>query len=152
MADLKDTLRADLTTAMKARDSFRTGVLRMVLTAIHTEEVAGDEARELSHDEEESLIGREVRKRKESAAMYDAGNRPELAAKERAEVDLLSSYLPVPLTEAELDHIVAEEVAALGEGASMRQMGQVIKAVNARIKGRADGSVVAAKVKSALTI
>ncbi|HPZ50539.1 MAG TPA: GatB/YqeY domain-containing protein [Propionibacteriaceae bacterium] len=152
MADLKDTLRADLTTAMKARDSFRTGVLRMVLTAIHTEEVAGDEARELSHDEEESLIGREVRKRKESAEMYDAGNRPELAAKERAEVDLLSTYLPAPLTEAELDHIVAEEVAALGEGASMRQMGQVIKAVNARIKGRADGSVVAAKVKSALTI
>ncbi|HOB04716.1 MAG TPA: GatB/YqeY domain-containing protein, partial [Propionibacteriaceae bacterium] len=132
MADLKDTLRADLTTAMKARDSFRTGVLRMVLTAIHTEEVAGDEARELSHDEEESLIGREVRKRKESAEMYDAGNRPELAAKERAEVDLLSTYLPAPLTEAELDHIVAEEVAALGEGASMRQMGQVIKAVNAR--------------------
>jgi len=152
MADLKDTLRADLTTAMKARDSFRTGVLRMVLTAIHTEEVAGDEARELSHDEEESLIGREVRKRKESAEMYDAGNRPELAAKERAEVDLLSTYLPAPLTEAELDHIVAEEVAALGEGASMRQMGQVIKAVNARVKGRADGSAVAAKVKSALTI
>lgn len=150
MADLKDTLRADLTTAMKARDSFRTGVLRMVLTAIHTEEVAGDEARELSHDEEESLIGREVRKRKESAEMYDAGNRPELAAKERAEVDLLSTYLPAPLTEAELDHIVAEEVAALGEGASMRQMGQVIKAVNARVKGRADGSAVAAKVKAAL--
>lgn len=152
MADLKDTLRADLTTAMKARDSFRTGVLRMVLTAIHTEEVAGDEARELSHDEEESLLGREVRKRKESAEMYDAGNRPELAAKERAEVDLLSTYLPAPLTEAELDHIVAEEVAALSEGASMHQMGQVIKAVNARVKGRADGSVVAAKVKSALTI
>ncbi len=150
MADLKDRLRADLTTAMKARDTFRTGVLRMVLSAIHTEEVAGDAARELSHDEEEALIGREVRKRKESAEAYDAGHRPELAAKERAEVELLAVYLPAELTEVELDAIVAEEVAAVGEGASMRQMGQVIKAVNARTKGRADGSTIAAKVKAAL--
>jgi len=91
-----------------------------------------------------------VRKRKESAELYTTGNRPELAEKELAEVELLSAYLPTALTEAEVDAIVAEEVAALGEGASMKQMGQVIKAVHARAKGRAEGAVVAAKVKAAL--
>jgi len=150
MAALKDQLRSDLTTSMKARDSFRTGVLRMVISAIQTEEVAGTSARELTAEEELAIVGREVRKRKESAELYTSGNRPELAAKELAEVELLGEYLPTALTEAEVDAIVAEEVAGLGEGASMKQMGQVIKAVNARAKGRAEGSVIAAKVKAAL--
>jgi hypothetical protein len=150
MAALKAQLRTDLTTSMKARDAFRTGVIRMVLSAIQTEEVAGASARELSEDEERAILGREVRKRKESAELYETGNRPELAAKELAEVELLGTYLPTALTEAEVDEIVAEEVAAAGEGVSMRHMGQVIKAVNARAKGRADGSVIAAKVKAAL--
>lgn len=150
MAALKDTLRSDLTTSMKARDTFRTGVLRMVLAAIQTEEVAGTSARELSGEEELAIVGREVRKRKESAELYTTGNRPELAAKELDEVELLNTYLPAGLSEAELDAIVAEEVAAAGEGVSMKQMGQVIKAVNARAKGRAEGGVIAAKVKAAL--
>jgi len=150
MAALKDQLRSELTTSMKARDSFRTSVLRMVISAIQTEEVAGTSARELTAEEELAIVGREVRKRKESAELYEAGNRPELASKELAEVELLSVYLPSALSEAEVDAIVAEEVAALGEGASMKQMGQVIKAVNARTKGRAEGSVIAAKVKAAL--
>ncbi len=150
MAALKDTLRADLTTSMKARDTFRTGVLRMVLSAIQTEEVAGTSARELTGEEELAIVGREVRKRKESAELYTQGNRPELAAKELEEVELLSTYLPAGLSEAELDAIVAEEVAAAGEGVSMKQMGQIIKAVNARAKGRAEGGVIAAKVKAAL--
>ncbi|HET7724509.1 MAG TPA: GatB/YqeY domain-containing protein, partial [Propionibacteriaceae bacterium] len=150
MAALKDQLRTDLTTAMKARDTFRTGVLRMVLSAIQTEEVAGASARELSEDEERAVVGREVRKRKESAELYQSGNRPELAEKELTEAELLTTYLPAALTEDELDAMVAEEVAALGEGASMKQMGAVIKAVNARAKGRAEGGVIAAKVKAAL--
>jgi uncharacterized protein YqeY len=150
MAALKAQLRTDLTTSMKARDAFRTGVIRMVLSAIQTEEVAGASARELSEEEERAILGREVRKRKESAELYETGNRPELAAKELAEVELLGTYLPTALTEAEVDEIVAEEVAAAGEGVSMKHMGQVIKAVNARAKGRADGSVIAAKVKAAL--
>ena len=150
MAALKAQLRSDLTTSMKARDTFRTGVLRMVISAIQTEEVAGTSARELTAEEELAIVGREVRKRKESAELYTAGNRPELASKELAEVELLNFYLPTALTEAEVDAIVAEEVAAIGDGASMKQMGQVIKAVNARAQGRAEGSVVAAKVKAAL--
>ena len=150
MAALKDQLRSELTTSMKARDSFRTSVLRMVISAIQTEEVAGTSARELTAEEELAIVGREVRKRKESAELYEAGNRPELASKELAEVELLSVYLPSALSEAEVDAIVAEEVAGLGEGASLKQMGQVITAVNARTKGRAEGSVIAAKVKAAL--
>jgi uncharacterized protein YqeY len=150
MAALKAQLRSDLTTSMKARDTFRTSVLRMVLSAIQTEEVSGTSARELTAEEELAIVGREVRKRKESAELYTAGNRPELAEKELAEVELLGEYLPAALTEAEVDAIVAEEVAGLGEGASMKQMGQVIKAVNAHAKGRAEGSVIAAKVKAAL--
>ena len=149
MAEVKDRLRADMTAAMKAKDSFTLGVLRMALAAIGNEEVAGEAARELSNDEEQAVIARQVRSRRESAQAYAAGNRPELAEKEGREADLLSAYIPAPLTEAEVDAIVAEEVAAI-EGATIKQMGLIIKAVNARTQGRADGSTVAAKVRSAL--
>ena len=150
MAALKDTLRSDLTQAMKQRDTFRTQVLRMTLSAIHTEEVAGKEARELSESEELAVVGREVRKRQESAEAYEAGNRPELAKKESDEAALLSAYLPAPLSEEELDAIVVDEVGKLAER-SMKAMGATIKAVNARVDGRAPGALVAAKVKAALS-
>ena len=149
MGELKDQLRVDLVTAMKAKDSFTTGVLRMAIAAIANEEVSGDVARELSIDEEQAVLTREARKRRESAEAYLGGNRPELAEKEEREAALLGTYLPAPLTPAELDQIVAEEVAAV-EGATLKQMGLIIKAVNARAQGRANGSEVAAKVKAAL--
>lgn len=149
MAELKDRLRADLTAAMKAKDSFTMGTLRMAIAAIANEEVAGTSARELSELDEQTVVTREVRKRRESAEAYAAGNRPELAAKEEQEATLLSVYIPAPLTEEELDQIVTEEVNA-ADGATLKQMGQIIKAVNARTQGRSDGSIVAAKVKAAL--
>lgn len=95
-------------------------------------------------------LPREARKRRESAEAYAAGNRMDLSDKEEREAELLATYLPAPLTEEELDGIVNEEVAAV-EGASMKQMGLIIKAVNARVQGRADGSTVAAKVKALLS-
>ncbi|MCL2784054.1 MAG: GatB/YqeY domain-containing protein [Propionibacteriaceae bacterium] len=150
MAEMKDRLRADLTAAMKAKDTFVTGVLRMAMAAIMNEEVAGTSARELTGDEELAIVTREVRKRRESAQAYRDGNRAELAEKEEREIEVLSVYLPAPLTEAELDQIVAEEVSAVDE-ASMKHMGLIIKAVNARAQGRADGSLVAAKVRAALS-
>jgi uncharacterized protein YqeY len=149
MAELKDQLRSDLTTAMKAKDTFTTGVLRMVLAAIANEEVAGDEARELSADEELTIITREARKRRESAEAYADGNRPELAEKETREAELLATYLPAPLSEDELDAIIAEEVSAVPD-ATIKQMGLIVKAVNARVQGRAEGSLVASKVKASL--
>ena len=151
MAELKDRLRTDLTAAMKEKDTFTTGVLRMAVAALMNEEVAGQVARQLTESEEQTIITREVRKRRESAEAYAAGNRPELAEKEDREADLLATYLPAPMTEAELDVIVAEEVAGV-EDATMKQMGMIIKAVSARTQGRADGSMVAAKVRAALSL
>ena len=151
MAELKDQLRRDLVTAMKAKDSFTTGVLRMAIAAIANEEVSGDTARELTQDEEQTVVTKEVRKRRDSAEAYAAGNRMDLAEKEEREADLLSAYLPAPLTEAELDAIIAEEIRAV-EGATLKQMGLIIRAVNARTQGRADGSQVASKVRASLGI
>jgi len=155
MSELADRMQADLVAAMKARDDLVRSTLRMAMTAIKNEEVAGTEARELSDNEVLGVLNREVAKRRDSAEAYTAGNRPELAEKELAEVEVLQRYLPAALTDAELDAIVVEEVAAAaaqaGEALTMRQMGLVIKAVNARAAGRAEGAKVAAKVKAALS-
>lgn len=154
MSELRDKIQVDLVTAMKAHDELTKSTLRMAVAAIKNEQVAGTQARELSDDEVLVVLNREVAKRRDSAEAYTAGNRPELAEKELAEVEVLQRYLPAALTDAELDAIVAEEVAAaaaaLGTSPSMKQMGQVIKAVNARAAGRAQGATVAAKVKAAL--
>lgn len=155
MSELQDQLQTDMIAAMKAKDELTKSTLRMAIAAVKTEAVAGEAARELSDAEVQAVLNREVAKRRDSAEAYTAGNRPELARQELAELEVLQRYLPAALTEAELDQMVAEEVAkaaaALGSAATMRQMGQVIKAVNARAAGRAVGSVVAAKVKAALS-
>lgn len=154
MSELKERLQTDLVAAMKAKDDLARSTLRMAVSAIKNEQVSGKQARELSDSEVIGVLNREVAKRRDSAEAYTAGGRPELAAKELAEVEILQRYLPAALTEAELDAIVAEEVAAaaaqLGAAPTMKQMGLVIKAVNARAAGRAEGAKVAAKVKAAL--
>jgi uncharacterized protein YqeY len=154
MAALKDQLKTDLVTAMKAHDDARKSTLRMALAAIANEEVAGKEARALTAGQEQAVVAKEVAKRKDSAEAYTAGNRPELAAKELAEAEILTGYLPQQLTAGELAAIVAEEVAAvtasLGEKPGMRQMGLVMKGVTPRIAGRGDGAAAAALVRAAL--
>lgn len=153
MGTLEDRLHGDMIAAMKARDGELTTTLRMGIGAIKNEKVAGKQARELSEADEIAVLQREVRTRRDSAQAYTDGGRPELAAKELAEAEVLSAYLPSMLSEAELDAIIAEEVtaaAAGGEAPTMRQMGGIIKAVNERAAGRADGKTVAAKVKAAL--
>lgn len=150
---VKERLRADLTTAMKARDDLRKGTLRMVLAAITTEEVAGATARELSDAEVMTVLAREVKKRKESAEAFDGGGRAELAERERAESAVIAEYLPTPLSDDELTAAVdaaVADAAAGGEAPSMKQMGQVIKAVQARVAGRADGRRISDAVKAAL--
>ena len=151
MSDLKDRLRADLTTAMKARDQLRTGTLRMVLTAITNAEVGGKEARELSDDEVIGVLTSEAKKRREAAEAVDAGERPELAAKERDESAILSEYLPAQLGEDEIRDIVTAAVESTGSaGAGMKAMGAVMGVVQPQVKGRADGKAVAAEVKRQL--
>lgn len=155
MAELKARLRADLTTAMKARDALTTGVLRMALAAVGTEEVAGSEARELSDDEVLRVLTREVRKRKEAAEAFQGAGRAEQAAGELAEADVLAHYLPAQLDDAELAGIVDRAVTSvteqLGEAPGPRQLGQVMKAATAEVAGRAEGARVAALVKARLT-
>ncbi|MDR1450529.1 MAG: GatB/YqeY domain-containing protein [Propionibacteriaceae bacterium] len=149
MAELKDTLRRDLTAAMRQQDKFAMQALRMALAALAAEEVAGAVVRSLAQAEEEAVLRRELRKRREAAEIYATAGRPELAAQETAEADLLERYLPAALSDAELDAVVEAEVAAL-PGATVKQMGVIVKAVNARVQGRAEGKTIAAKVKAAL--
>ena len=154
MGPLETRIADDMKAAMKAGERERVSTLRMAIAALKNEKVAGKEARELTEADEQKVLTSEVNKRRDSAEAYTAGNRPELAAKELTEAELLQSYLPARLTEAELDALVAQAVAdseaALGAKPSMKQMGQIIKAVNAEASGRADGGTIAAKVKAAL--
>jgi uncharacterized protein YqeY len=151
---LKERLRADLTAAMKARDELVKSTLRMTLTAIGNAEVAGAHARALDDDEVLRVIAKEVKKRAESAEVFAANGRAELAAQERAEEEVLARYLPAQLTDDELAAIARAAVdahaAETGEGPGPRQMGQVMKRASAAVAGRADGKRVAAAVKALL--
>jgi len=152
MSALKDQLQSDLTTAIKARDEVTAATIRMALTAITNEEVSGKEARALSDDDVLTVLGREAKKRREAAEAYDAASRPELADRERAELDVIARYLPQPLSDDEVRAIVdAAVVEVTAGGASGGQaMGAVMKIVQPQVKGRADGGAVAAMVKTAL--
>ena len=151
MSELKDRLRADLTAAMKARDSLRTGTLRMVLTSITNAEVGGKEARELTDDDVIGVLTSESKKRREAAEAFDAANRPELAAQERDESAILAEYLPAQLGEDEIRDIVTAAIESTGSaGAGMKAMGAVMGVVQPQVKGRADGKAVANEVKRQL--
>jgi uncharacterized protein len=150
MSELKDRLQSDLTTAMKARDELRTATLRMALTAVRTEEVSGKASRTLDDSEVVTVLGREAKKRREAAEAFDQGGRPDRAARERAEGEVLAEYLPQQLEDAELTAIVAAAVAGTG-AAGPQAMGQVMKVVTPQTQGRAEGGRVAAEVRRQLT-
>ena len=151
MSDLKDRLRADLTTAMKNRDEVRSSTLRMVLTAITNAEVSGKQARELSDDDVIGVLSSEAKKRREAAAAFADGGRAEMAEKETAEAAVIADYLPAQLSAEEIAGIVTaavEQTGAAGEG--MKAMGKVMGVVQPQVKGRADGGAVAAEVRRQL--
>jgi uncharacterized protein YqeY len=147
---LKATVQSDLTDAIRQRDQVRSGTLRLVLTSITNEEVSGTEARELSDDEVLKVLAKEAKKRKEAATAYAGAGRPELAAKEEAELAVLEAYLPAQLSDDELTTIVAAAIEQTG-ATGMPQLGQVMKVAQGVVAGRADGGRVAAAVKAALT-
>jgi uncharacterized protein YqeY len=149
MTQLKARLRSDLTAAMKGRDELTTATLRMVLTAVSTEEVAGTQARELTDAEVLRVLTREAKKRREAADAFVAGGRPERAERERAEGEVLERYLPVPLSDAEIADLVRAAIAETG-AENVRQMGAVVKAVQARADGRAEGKRIADEVRRQL--
>jgi uncharacterized protein YqeY len=147
--DLKERLRADLTTAMKSRDELRTATLRMVLAAVSAEEVAGKEARALSDDEVQGVLRREAKKRREAAEAFAGAGRGEQAERERAEGQILAGYLPAQLDDADLAAIVADVITSTG-ASGMQDMGRVMGAAQAAVAGRAEGSRVAAEVRRQL--
>lgn len=147
---LKARLRRDLSAAMKARDDLTTATLRMTLTAITNEEVAGKTARELADDEVLRVLTREAKKRREAAEAYDAAGRDELAARERAEGEVLAGYLPAQLSDADLADLVRAAVAESG-ASDIRQLGAVMKLVQPRVAGRADGKRVSDEVRRQLS-
>ena len=153
MTSLKTNLKSDLTTAIRERHEVKAATLRMALTAITHEEVAGEQARVLTDDEVVTILGREAKKRRESATAFDAAARPELAERERAELVVLEGYLPTQLSDDEIATIVSAAVAsAAAHGAEgPRAMGSVMKLVTPQVAGRADGGQVAALVKAALS-
>lgn len=152
MTTLKSKLHDDLNVAIRGRDELSSSTLRLTLTAITKEEVAGTRKRELSDDEVLQVITREAKKRREAADAFAQGGRPEQAEREKAEGEFLERYLPRQLSDAELDGIVVQAVeeakAAGAEGP--RAMGAVMKIVNPRVAGRAEGGRVAAAVKRIL--
>ncbi|WP_283718241.1 GatB/YqeY domain-containing protein [Corynebacterium diphtheriae] len=153
MSELKNKIRADLTTDMKTREKERTGTLRMLLAAIQTEETSGSK-HELTDEDVLKVIAREIKKRRESAEVYAEAGRSELADAETNEANILAEYQPQQLDDDELAALVAEAVAQvkaeLGEDVSMKQMGQVMKLATAQAAGRADGKRLSTAVRAAL--
>lgn len=151
---MKDRLRSDLTASMKNQEKLRTATLRMLLSAIQTEEVSGKQARELTDDEVLKVLARESRKRTEAAEIYTQNGRGVLAAEEHAEGRIIDEYLPTPLTDAEVgdvaDTAIAQVAEQIGERPSVKQMGLVMKAATAIAAGKADGSRLSAAVKGRL--
>lgn len=149
MGALKDQLQADLTAAMRAGDEVTKATLRMVLTALGNEEVAGKVARKLSDEEELKVLAREGKKRREAAEAYHAGGAQVRAERELEEEAVVARYLPMPLTDEELTALVAAAVAETG-ASGPQAMGQIMKAVGPKLGGRAEGGRVAAAVRAAL--
>lgn len=150
MAELKQRLRADLTAAMRARDQVRVRTLRMVLTAVANEEVAGATARELSDEQVVRLLSQQARRRKEAAEAFEAAGRSAQADAERAEGEVIAAYLPAALDDAELASLVETAVAETG-ATGRAAMGAVMTTVTPRVAGRADGARVAAEVRRQLS-
>jgi uncharacterized protein len=146
---LKEQLRSDLTTAMKSRDELRASTLRMALTAITTEEVAGKKARQLGEDEVLKVLMREAKKRREAAEAFSGAGRQELADRERAEGEVLAAYLPAQLGDDELSALVRAAIEESG-ASGPQAMGQVMKLLQPKVAGRAEGGRIAADVRRQL--
>ena len=154
MSELKQTIRADLKTAMKAKEKQRTSAIRALLAAIQAEETNGSR-HELEDADILKVIAREIKKRRESAEVYADNGRPELAEAELADVPFFEAYQPRQLDESELEALVKESIAEVeaenGEAPTMKQMGAVMKVANAKAAGQADGKRLSAEVKSQLS-
>jgi uncharacterized protein YqeY len=146
---LKETLKSDLTEAIRSSNKVVSGTIRMVLTAITNEEVSGKEARVLTEDEIITVLSREAKKRREAAEEFAKANRPDKSAEEKAEGEVIATYLPAQLSEDDVKKMIAAAIASTG-AAGPADMGKVMGAIKGQIAGKADGSLVSSLVKAAL--
>ena len=147
---LKEKLQSDLTEAIRNRDELKAGTIRMVLAAIMNEQVAGKEAKVLTDDEIITVLSREAKKRREAVEAFSAAGREDKAATEKAEGDVIATYLPAQLSDAEVEKLIADAIAQVG-AAGPQDMGKVMGAIKGKIAGKADGAKVSAMVKAALS-
>src|SRR6266852_1447337 len=139
MGQLTEKIRTDLTSAMKAQEKDRLSTIRLLQSAIKNEQI--NLGHELSDEEAMSVIRKSVKQRQDSVEQYTKGNRPELAAKEQAEIDVLKTYLPPELSDEELESGIREIIASTG-ARSKKEMGKVMKEATTRYKGRAEGKKI----------
>ena len=148
MSELKTRINDAVKAAMRAGEKTRLGTLRMISAAVKQKEV--DERRELSDADLLAILDKMVKQRRESLEQYEAAGREELAAIERAEIDIIAEFLPQPLSEADIDALIDQAISATG-AASVRDMGQVMAQVKPQAQGRADMGAVSARVKTRLS-
>lgn len=146
---LKETLKSDLTEAIRSSDKVVSGTIRMVLTAITNEEVSGKEARVLSDQEIITVLSREGKKRREAAEEFAKAGRTDRAADEKAEGEVIAKYLPAQLSEDDIKKLIADAVISTG-AAGPGDMGKVMGVIKPKIAGKADGGLVSSLVKVAL--
>jgi len=147
---LKEKLQSDLTDAIRAKDAVKSGTIRMLLAAITNEEVAGKAAKVLSDAEVITVLSREAKKRREAVEAYTNAKRDDLANKEKDEAAIITLYLPEQLSEADIKKLISEAIAqtnAVGPAG----MGLVMKVLQPKIAGKADGGLVSSLVKAALS-
>ncbi len=147
---LKEKLQNDLTAAMRSRDEVKSSTIRMVLTAIKNAEVSGKEARDLTDAEIITVLSREAKKRREAAEAFEQAGAADRAAAEKAEGVVISEYLPKQLSETEIKELIAAAIAETG-ASGPAQMGLVMKTLQPKIAGKADGGLVSGLVKAALS-
>ncbi|CDH43814.1 GatB/YqeY domain-containing protein [Candidatus Contendibacter odensensis] len=142
---LKDRIQDDMKAAMRAKDKHRLGVIRLILAAIKQREV--DERIELSDAQVLAVLEKMIKQRRESLAQYQSANRADLADQEAFEIDLVQSYLPTPLSETDLDALIANAIAVTG-AQSVRDMGKVMALIKDQAQGRVDMTTVSTRVKA----
>ena len=144
---LKALITEDMKSAMRAGEKDRLSCIRMLQAGIQQREV--DERITLDDAQVLSVIDKMIKQRRESVAQFEAGKRPDLVAKESAEIELLTGYLPAQLDAAELDGMIREAIAATG-ATSMKEMGKVMGLLKPKVQGRTDIGALSARIKTAL--
>jgi uncharacterized protein len=145
---LKERITEDMKAAMKAADKERLGTIRLALAAIKQREV--DERITLDDTQVLAVLDKMIKQRREAIAQFQTGGRADLVAKETAEIGVLQAYLPAQLSEAEIDELIAQSIAATG-ASSLKDMGKVMALVKPKAQGRADLGLVSARIKQKLS-